>query len=505
MTTDQELASAVQLHQAGDRAKAEAIYRQILAREPNNGHALHLLGVIALQNGRNEEAVELIRRAIANGPDWADFHFNLGSSLAGLRRWDEAAAEFRRALQIQPRVAQTFLSLGNVLSIQRKLDEAADAYRHAIDVRSNFAEAHNNLGNVLRKLGRLGDAVDAYREALRHRPDFSAAEFNLAATYEAEGNARQAIAIYSRLVNRFPDDFLSQNALGAALGGQWQLDDAEAALRQALRLRPMSAEALNNLGAVLKEMGRIEEALDCFRRAIDVAPDALVPHENYLLMIHYSDQFDGPRILAEMKKWDQRHARPLKKLDPPPTLSRASGRRLRVGYVSPDFADHVVGRNLFPLFREHDREAFEVFAYSNLRRPDRITEQFRTHSDQWRDVSRLSDDALARQIRDDGIDILVDLAGHTHRNRLLVFARRAAPVQVTFGGYPGGTGLAEMDYHLTDQYLDPPGMTEIHYVEKLIRMPDSFWCYDREAMGLEDGPPVWRCRRKPRGSSRSDA
>jgi protein O-GlcNAc transferase len=485
MAIEDELAAGIRFHQAGDLAKAEGTYKQILAWHPEHAHALHLLGVVRHQKGDHEHSIELIRRAIAIDPGRAEFHGNLALVLAMMKRWDEAIAAFEKAVELQPGSAQMFFDFANALAMRKRLEDAAGAYRRALELKGDFAEAHNNLGNVLRELGRAAEAVAAYREALKYRSDLSAAEFNLAAALEEDGKRDEAIEGFRKLVARFPNDYLAQNALGAALGRDWKLDEAETALREALRIRPGSAESLNNLAAVLKEMGRLEEALDCFREALKAAPDFLVAHDNYLLMIHYSDRFDGPGILAEMKKWNERYARPTQKL-----ARRERKEKLRVGYVSPDFADHVVGRNIFPLFREHDRNRFEIFGYSNLLRGDRITEQFRQYCDQWREVGRMPDEALAELIRQDEIDVLVDLAGHTHRNRLLTFARRAAPVQVTFGGYPGGTGLAEMDFHLTDKYLDPPGQTEGHYVEKLVRMPDSFWCYDPEAMGVTDGPVV---------------
>jgi predicted O-linked N-acetylglucosamine transferase (SPINDLY family) len=312
----------------------------------------------------------------------------------------------------------------------------------------------------------------------------------LALAQQDLGRFDESIETYRALVKQYPDDFLAQTNLGQLLSQQWKMDEAEAALRQALRAQPDFPQAWNNLATVLKEMGRLEEALDCYRKAIAIAPDFLIAQNNYLLMIHYSQNFDGPQIVAEMKKWNDRFAQSTPKLVDPKNVDRTAKRKLRIGYVSPDFGDHVVGKNMLPLFREHNREAFEIYSYSNLPRGDAITDEFRRLSHKWREVSNLSDAAVAEMILNDRIDILVDLAGHTHRNRLLTFARKPAPVQVTFGGYPGGTGLTAMDFHLTDQYLDPPGMTENHYTEKLIRMPDSFWCYDPIAMGVTDGPPI---------------
>ncbi len=173
----------------------------------------------------------------------------------------------------------------------------------------------------------------------------------------------------------------------------------------------------------------------------------------------------------------------------PPGLRR---RRLRVGYVSPDFRDHVVGRNLLPLLRSHDRSAVEVFCYASVRPARRVHRPLPAAADHWRDVAPLDDDAAADLVRADGIDVLVDLTLHMAGNRLGVFARRPAAVQVTFGGYPGTTGLAAIGYRLTDPYLDPPG-TDADYAERSVRLPHSFWCYDADAMGVADvpdpGPP----------------
>jgi predicted O-linked N-acetylglucosamine transferase (SPINDLY family) len=188
--------------------------------------------------------------------------------------------------------------------------------------------------------------------------------------------------------------------------------------------------------------------------------------------------YDGRSIAEEYRRWNGQHAEPLRKFIEPHTNNRDPDRRLRIGYVSPDFRDHVVGRNLLPLFRQHDRRHFEITCYAQTPRRDAMTSQFQQYSDRWRNIVGLSDEQVANQIRQDEIDILVDLALHTSGNRLLVFARKPAPVQVTFAGYPSSTGLSAIDYRLSDPYLDPIGMDESIYSEQTIRLPDSFWCYD---------------------------
>ncbi|HEY2343624.1 MAG TPA: hypothetical protein VGH90_11360, partial [Chthoniobacteraceae bacterium] len=200
-------------------------------------------------------------------------------------------------------------------------------------------------------------------------------------------------------------------------------------------------------------------------------------------VVTFHPDFDSAAILKMACEWNDRHGQGFAR---PPIHSnnRSPERRLRIGYVSPNFCDHVVGRNVLPLLREHDRERFEIFCYSNLTEPDSITREFGGQADRWRNIVGIADQPVAETIRADGIDILVDLSLHMARNHLSVFARKPAPVQVTFAGYPGGTGLAAMDYRLTDPYLDPPGATDADYREKSIRLRHSFWCYDPAAMGL---------------------
>jgi predicted O-linked N-acetylglucosamine transferase (SPINDLY family) len=194
--------------------------------------------------------------------------------------------------------------------------------------------------------------------------------------------------------------------------------------------------------------------------------------------MHHHPAADVQTIAQEQRRWNQQHAQPLHKFIVAHANDPNPDRRLRIGYVSPDLSDHIVGRNVLPLFKLHDRRQFEIFAYADLRRPDDVTAQFQQNTQGWRNIQRMSDEQAAQQIRQDRIDILVDLSLHTAGNRLLIFARKPAPVQVTFAGYPGSTGLTAIDYRLSDPYLDPPGMDESIYSERTIRLPHSFWSFD---------------------------
>jgi predicted O-linked N-acetylglucosamine transferase (SPINDLY family) len=191
--------------------------------------------------------------------------------------------------------------------------------------------------------------------------------------------------------------------------------------------------------------------------------------------------------LREVRSWNDIHAKPLARFIKPHENDPSPDRKLKIGYVSPDFRAHVVGWNLLPLLRGHDRERFEIFCYADVRRPDEFTEKLRSHADQWRSLVDVGDEQAAELIRRDQIDILVDLTVHTANHRLLVFAHKPSPVQVTYLGYCGGTGMETMDYRLSDPYLDPPG-AELNYVERTVRLPGCYWCYEPGGVAPEVSP-----------------
>ena len=257
--------------------------------------------------------------------------------------------------------------------------------------------------------------------------------------------------------------------------------------RSAARLRfdPSRAEAHNNLGSVLRDQGRLDEALASLRTAVALRPDDAKAASNLLLTLHSHPDLDARAILAEHRRWARRLADPLAAQIQPHANERAPDRTLRVGYLSPDFRAHPVGQMLLSLFANHDRRHVAVVTYADVRRPDELTRDLKARADEWNDTAGLSDAQLADRIRADRIDILVDLAVHTAGNRMLVFARKPAPVQVTMLGLPATTGLATMDYRLTDPYLDPPGTSDAHYTERSIRLPHCFWTFPPPA----EAPP----------------
>jgi predicted O-linked N-acetylglucosamine transferase (SPINDLY family) len=519
-TIPEAFSIATQHHQAGRLHAAEEIYRQILAVEPNHADAWNLLGVAQSQRGSHQAAIDNIARAIELNPYAFAFPCNLGNVYQALQRPDEAVACYRRtlelnphcteahhnlgnvfkdqgqphqavacyrrALELAPHLIEAHFNLGTVLQTQGQQDEALACFRRALQLNPDYALAHNALGNVYRRDGRLEDAVVCYRRAVELKPDYAEAFHNLGSVFRDQGTRDEAVACLRRVLQLNPNYPAAHYNLGVALQEQGKLDEAVACYNGALALQPDYAEAHNNLGAAFKEQGKLGEAVNCYRRALQINPEFSGAHSSFVYVLNFCPEYDAKTIYAEHRRWNQQFAEPLATFIHPHSNERSANRRLRVGYVSPDFRDHVVGINLLPLFREHDRNEVDISCYAEVLRRDDITNRFQSYAGAWRNVVGMTHDALAQLIRQDGIDILVDLTLHMAHNRLLVFARKPAPVQVTFAGYPGTTGLSAIDYRLTDRYLDPPDYNDQHYAEESIRLPDTFWCYDP----LSDEPAV---------------
>jgi predicted O-linked N-acetylglucosamine transferase (SPINDLY family) len=520
----QSLELAVKHHQANRLADAEAIYRRVLKSLPRHPLALHLLARLLGQRAQFAEAVELLKASIAVYPAMVDAHIALGEFLRRLGRLDESIEALQRATNFNPPHADAFNSLGNSLRERGRVEEAVSSFRRAIELMPTYAEPYSNLGNALRALGQFKDSIKAHQQALRLKPNSaeihsnfglalkesgdiggSLAEFsraialkpdyvdalnNLGGAMVLEGRLDEALAVFSRAASLRPDSPEVQNNLGNLLKEKGRLDESAAAYEHALRLRPDFAEAHSNLGINLSAQGRLTEAMESFRRAMQAKPDVPQYFGNLLYTMHFHPDYDGATILREHIEWGRKYADPL---TPKPDrrgtgVSTSSPRRLRIGYVSPDLRDHPVGRFLAPLLAHHNHDQFEIFCYSAVRLPDETTIRFRSYADQWRNIVNLSDEAAAEQVRLDQIDVLVDLTLHMTGSRLLLFARKPAPVQATWLGYVGTTGVRAIDYRISDPFLDPPGQEE-PYVEQTLRLPRCFWCYEAPTAAPPLNPP----------------
>jgi protein O-GlcNAc transferase len=462
----------------GKLDQAIACYQRALQLKPDYAEMHNNLGLAWRDRGDLDQAVARYRRALQLKPDYAEAHNNLGNALVLQGKPDDAAVCYQRALQLKPGYAEAHNNLGNVFMRQGKTDKAAACYQHAVRLTPGYAEAQNNLGNVFMRQGKADEAAACYQRALQLKPDYAEAHNNLGNVFKDQDELDRAAACYQRALQLKPDYALAHYNLGLVWQDRGNPDEAVACYRQALILDPAHAEAHNNLGNALKDQGALHEAVACFRRAVELKPDVPTAHSNLLYTLVFCPGYDARAIFEEHQLWSRRFAEPLARLIQPHSNDCSSHRRLRIGYVSPDFRDHAESFFTMPLFSAHDHESFEIYCYADIARPDEITARLRALADVWRSITGLSDEEVARLVRQDGIDILVDLSMHMAGNRLLVFARKPAPVQVAWLAYPGTTGLSTIDYRLTDPYIDPPGLHDHDYSEESIRLPDAFWCYD---------------------------
>ena len=536
------LKAGVRLHQAGQLEEAAGLYRKVLAADPRNADANHLLGVIAFQQGRHEVAVDLIGKAISANNANAAFHSNLGNALNGMGRRDAALAAYDKALRLKPDYAEAYSNQGDTLRKTGRPDEALAAFNEALRLRPDYAEAHNNRGNSLRDLGRSDEALAAYDSALLFRPDYAKAYANRGKALQDMSRLDDALADYDTALRLKPDLAEVHNNRGNTLRGMGRPEEALAAFDTALRLKPDLAEVHNNRGNTLQEMGRPEGALAAFDAALRVKPDLAEIHNNrgnalrdlgrlddalaaydtalqlkpdfaeayatrgnlFLSLMRldeamidydvalslkpdFAEAYTSKLMALHYVAFDARGAiaaaarafgASVNRVGAPLAFANAPipDRRLRIGYVSGDLRRHPVGYFLQSILRNHASGAVEVFCYSNTRREDDLTASFQSQADHWRPLNGLADEAATAVIRADAIDILVDLSGHTARNRLALFARRPAPVQVSWLGYFGTTGIAAMDYVLADRFVVPPGEDDA-FTEQVWRMPGSYLCF----------------------------
>lgn len=487
-TVEEAFAQALQQLQAGNYQQAEYIYRQLLQAVPNYAEAYGNLGVLCVRQGRLDEAITHYITAIRLKPEYAAAHFNLGNAYTKRGMLAEAVGAFQAAVQREPANGGMHYNLGLSLARVGRLEEALASFRQTVRVDPTAADAYNHLGDTYRKLGRLDDAAAAFHQALRADPAHVKAYNNLALVLMAQNKPDEAVALLRQAVRLRPDYAIGYNSLGYVLSSQNKADEAWDAYQQALRLSPDSPEILNNLGNSYREQGYLKEAIDCFRKAVAAQPHVAPVHSNLLLTLNYDPDYTPAEIFEEHRRWAEQHAGPLVRAVGPHNNDPDPDRRLRIGYLSPDFRAHTVAFFIEPLLAHHHHDQFHIACFANIHQPDETTKRMQAHADEWHSVAHLSDEAAARLIRERHIDILVDLAGHTAGNRLLVLAHKPAPVQATCFGYPNTTGLSTVDYRITDSYADPPGMTEQYSVEKLLRLPEIAWCYQPSA-SPDVGPP----------------
>jgi predicted O-linked N-acetylglucosamine transferase (SPINDLY family) len=472
--------------------EAVASYRKALALNPNYAEAHNNLGNALIHLNRFEEAVIACSRALELTPRSAIGHYNLANAFVRLGKTASAILEYRKALQEEPDFLLCGCNLVIALGQLGRWNEAVIWCRQALERNPRDSQTYHHLAIALAGLGQLDEAIVACWRRLELEPTCAEAQVTLGRILTDMDRFDEAIAAYGAALVLRPDSAEFHNNLGVALTRADRLDDALISVGRALALRPDLAAAHSNKGAVLKEMGRIDEAVKAYRQALAFDRNQLCARHNLILAVHYHPDYDAQALLQESLEWSRIHAEPLRTEIRPHHNVPDPDRPLRIGYVSPDFRAHVAGYSVLPLISHHDRDRFAIFCYSSVRHPDAVTETIRASATHWRHVYGMSDERAAELIRSDAIDILVDLALHSAGNRLLVFARKPAPIQVIYLAYCGTSGMTTVDYRLSDPYIDPLAADLSCYAEQTIRLPQTYWCYQpREQCPEVSNPPVF--------------
>jgi predicted O-linked N-acetylglucosamine transferase (SPINDLY family) len=554
------------LRAAGRPAEAADSYRRAIALVPDYGMAHSNLAGALNDQGLFAAGLESSRRGAALLPDFPAVHINCAAALLGLERFAEAEATLRRTLELMPERAETHRDLGGVLTTLGRLDEAVASYRRAVELKPDFVEAHHNLGTTLAALGRSEEAAESYQRTVALRPDIAEAHYNLGNALRAQNRLEDAVASHRRAVELKPDFIEAHHNLGAALADMGKLGEAVASYQRALALAPGLARAHNNLGDALQAQNRLDDAVASYQRAIVLDPDdsgayhnlgnaletrgrvgaavaavertlALDPEnpvaltawfrrrqricdwEDYqqdeakarngicrhpfpgifALLAFYStpaEQFDCARGLAATITVTE--AEKLPRPEPRP------GERIRLGYLSADFRQHPVGVSIAGLIDQHDRRHFEVIGYScGPNDGSALRTRLAGAFDRFVDIGEMGHRQAAELIHRDGIDILIDLTGHTAFSRPVIVAYRPAPIQVNYLGYPGTMGGDFIDYIIVDRFVVPPDQQPF-FTERLVHLPDCYQCSDdkreigeltlsRAECGLPDDGFVFCC------------
>ncbi|MES2831550.1 MAG: tetratricopeptide repeat protein, partial [Pseudomonadota bacterium] len=471
MTPHQIIESSIVLFQQGRFAEAEAQARTLVASHPKNGNGWKILGAILQKQNRPVEALTCSQKAVQLLPNDFEALSNLGAAFNTSNNCMQAEAMLRRALRLKPTHPESLNNLGNALKGQQRYAEAEQCYRRALKARPEWPEVYGNLGFTLNKLNRLDEAESFQRQALVMQPHNALLNNQLGITLrhmgqidEAEHCYRQAIACDAVLAD-------AHNNLGLLLQMRLKLVEARQCFVRAIEADPAFGEASSNLGTAHAYLSDFSEVVACSDRALATGRDLPVMWEQRLYAFSYHADLSAAQIYREFERWGERFPMPVTDFS---RHDRTPGRRLRIGYVSPDFRRHTSRFYFLPLFANHDPATVELFAYSNVFTEDSFTEQFKAVFDHWRPIRHLDDTTAAQLIRDDNIDILVDCCNHMQGDRLGVFTLKPAPIQATWLGAAWTTGLKMIDYVLSDPYMAPEGTLTS---ETIVRLPHFFVAY----------------------------
>ena len=511
-------------------------FKQVVSLNPNYPEGLNNLGTILKDHGKFDEALEVYNQALVLKPDYADCHYNKGIILQEQGKFDEAIAFYDKALLINPNYTECYYNKGIALEAQGKINEAIWLYKKTLLLNPEHEKAYNNLGTIHYDLGNFDESISLYNQALKIKPDYAEAYYNIGVVLKDQGQLEKALLSYNEALKINPNFAEVYNNIGLYQAEQGDLKESWAMFQKALALKPDFAEVYNNLGNVKVAQKDLNEALAMFQKALTIAPyhhealtnlaniyelqgkrkesieacnkalvlkpdfeiarakklyqqarlcdwDGIANDRDYIPHLGITKQIIDPFSLLALDDEPERHRKRSEvfandkfKQNPLPFDFKANSglRPIRIGYFSADFKEHVVSRLIAPILERHNRNDFQVYGYSiKQTQEDDFKKRLVQSFDVFRDVSQINDKEVAQLAREDKIDIAIDLNGYTQNARARIFAYRAAPVQISYLGYPGTLGALFMDYIIADRNLIPEA-SQLFYSEKPIYLPNTY-------------------------------
>jgi protein O-GlcNAc transferase len=476
------------LRKLGKLEEAVASYKEAVRLSPDSAKVRVNLGETLQELGKTEEALRCFQKAVELRPDNPEAHSKLGMALLFQGRDVEGQACFERAVALSPDSLEAQVYLGIILGNRGDLPGSISHLREAVRLAPESAEVHLNLGATLVRAGAIEEAESSLRRAIELADHLPLAHYNLGVVLQAMSQLDEALRAYQRAVG-LDSNFAEAHAnIGSIWWGKSQYQQGLEACERALAINPQLAEAHVTRGNIIKDCGRVEEALWHYRQALAINPHLAEAHANLIFSQHYLPSCQVEEVQKEIAAWNERHAQALipdrVQFSNPPVPDR----RISIGYVSANLRTHPGGFFLGAVIAAHDRSAFKICCYADLEAEDDHSHRIKANVDQWRSIRGLTDDYLAHCIREDGIDILVDMNRFTGGGHLLAFARKPAPVQVTWMGGPiMTTGLKTVDYVLSDSTHTPPEY-EKFFVEKVVRLNNAYAVYQAPPYAPPCGP-----------------
>jgi len=461
-------------------------YLAALQGDPANAMAHGGLGNVLFRLDRNAQAAASFRAATALPSATAVHYHGLGRSLHALGETADAETAYRKAIELDASIAAPMLHYADLLRETRRKEAAIAVYQAALLLEPQNIDALNNLGMALQEDGQLEQALASFQQVASLSPNNPVSHSNIAAILNAMGQQDAALESCRRAVKLGPNSAAAHVNLGTCLMEMGRLDEAIKSLQTVVRLDPHHRRAHVNIGSALSRLGRIEDAIKHVRQALKINPDWDELQSNLLFYMTHSQKIDAAALFAEHVRYATHVEGPLRASWPQHANSREPERCLRVGFVSADLYHHAVSHFFTPVL-EHlaQSTSLQLVAYANSFHDDATSRRLHGLFSLWRQVEKLTHAELAQLIASDRIDILIDLSGHTGFNRLPTFARKPAPLQLSWIGYPGTTGLQAMDYYIADRFLAPPGLLDDQFSETFLYLPAT-----APFLHAADAPPV---------------